>query len=309
MDVTSLFSNISLYFAIFLIASLSGMFSERSGVINIAIEGYMIIGALVYSILGSYMDSDRKHQNTQIIAMLGAMVVCGLFSVLQSYASIRLKANQIISGTAINILAQGIGLYLSTASIFGDSPLYIDSNYIVTSFDHNKQIFTLYLLIAIFIAAIIGVYFTFTKFGKWHISAGENPNALDSAGISVIRFRWGASTVSGMLAGLAGAMFVVCIGGAKFNGTTNGYGFLALAIMIVGRWRTSYVTLASLVFALFFALSKSLGVGSESSVWLANNSELVKALPFVVSLLVMVIFAKWSKPPKADGIPFDKSKR
>jgi ABC-type uncharacterized transport system permease subunit len=307
MDATSLFTDVSFLFSIFAIASVAGMISERSGVVNIAIEGYMIIGALVFSISGTYMSEASNF--SQIFSMLIAMVVCGLFSLLQSLSSIKLKSDQIIAGTAINVLAQGIGLYLATSGIFGNGT-QIDSGFTSLKFGGNT-IFTFYLVLAVIILAVVGIYFTFTKIGKWHIAAGENPNALDAVGISVIKFRWGAATVSGALAGLAGCIFVIYQRN-NFGGSTSGYGFLALAIMIVGQWRTSYITAASFVFSLFFAIAKELPhpqTMNSSYEWFKTNADLVSTFPFIISLLVMVGASKWSKVPKADGIPFDKAKR
>lgn len=308
-NITFLFSNTSLIFSIFIIAAIAGMISERAGVINVAIEGYMIIGGLTFSITGSLMNSDSQHGWTQILAILFAAIVCALFSMLQSLASIKLKANQIVAGTAINILAQGIGLYLATSSFFGTEATSITSNYLTMKFDGDKGIFTLYLVIAIVIAGVVGLYFTFTKVGIRHAATGENPNAIDAAGISVVKYRWGAAAMSGALAGIAGSIYVVGMVGGRFYGSTDGWGFLALAIMIVGQWRVKYISLGAFAFAIFFALSRSAGIAIDMGSWINSNTTLFKAVPFIISILIMVAFAKWSKPPKASGVPYDKSKR
>jgi ABC-type uncharacterized transport system permease subunit len=303
MDVTNLFSDISMLFVVFAIAAIAGMISERAGVINISIEGYMIIGALVFSITGHYLSG--KSNWMQLLAMVFAVAVCGVFSLLQSLSSIKLKSNQIISGTAINILAQGIAMFLATCGLFGNGT-QIMSGFTKINLDGGSGIFTLYLIIGVILIALVGVYFTFTRVGKWHIAAGENPNALDAVGINVVKFRWSAATVSGALAGLAGCFFIL-FQRDNFVGTTNGYGYLALAVMIIGQWRTSYITIAGLAFATFFACAQRFAFSDQE--WVKTNKDLVNTLPFVVSLIIMVGASKWSKVPKADGIPFDKSKR
>ncbi|AXK50764.1 ABC transporter permease [Spiroplasma alleghenense] len=300
---------ISGVFAIFLIASISGTLSERAGVVNISIEGFMTMGALSFAIAGSFMNSTGNSNWTQIIALVIAMGVSGLFALLHGYASIKLKSNQVVVGTAINILAQGIALYLATSGALGSDGTRIPTNYAMISFDNNANIFNLYLIIAILIASITGVFFTFTKIGKRYAACGENPHAVDAAGINVIKYRYIAIIISGMLAGLAGAMFVVVEISGSFRGSTAGWGFLALAIMIVGQWRVKYIVPSALLFSIMFGLGKYLWAINGVPESFATNQDLFKVLPFVGSLIVMVIFSKWSKAPKASGIPFDKSQR
>jgi ABC-type uncharacterized transport system permease subunit len=239
MDVTNLFSDISMLFVVFAIAAIAGMISERAGVINISIEGYMIIGALVFSITGHYLSG--KSNWMQLLAMVFAVAVCGVFSLLQSLSSIKLKSNQIISGTAINILAQGIAMFLATCGLFGNGCTLLSQE-----------------------------------------------------------------LVNDTLQPVAGCFFIL-FQRDNFVGTTNGYGYLALAVMIIGQWRTSYITIAGLAFATFFACAQRFAFSDQE--WVKTNKDLVNTLPFVVSLIIMVGASKWSKVPKADGIPFDKSKR
>lgn len=310
MEATyALFSGLTGFFAIFVLASLAGMISERSGVVNVGIEGFMIIGALTFSISGYYLDPGGKNQNTQFLAMIIAMIVCAGFAMLHALSAIKYNANQIVSGTAINILAQGIALFLATSKLMGFSTgVYIESGYTIMSFD-SKNIFSIYLIIALIIALVIGMYFTFTKIGTRHAATGENPNAIDAAGISVLKYRYSAVAMSGALAGLAGAFFVIIKLQGKFMGSTQGWGFLALAIMIVGQWRSKYITGASFVFAFFFAFSRQAAYLNFVNDWVKSNATLFQVLPFVLSIATMVAVSKWSRPPKADGIPFDKSKR
>ncbi|AHI53493.1 ribose/galactose ABC transporter permease [Spiroplasma sabaudiense Ar-1343] len=307
--ITVMFAFISGVFAIFLIAAISGTLSERAGVVNISIEGFMTMGALSFAIVGSFMNEDGQNNWSQIIALPAAMAVSGLFALLHGYASIRLKSNQVVVGTAINILAQGIALYLATSGILGSDGTRIPTNYSPVRFDGNAGILNLYLVIAIVVVIAVGVFFTFTKTGKRYAAVGENPNAVDAAGINIIKYRYFAIVLSGMLAGLAGAMFVVVKTSGTFRGSTDGWGFLALAIMIVGQWRMKFIAPAALLFSVMFGLGEWLWAINGVPLFISQNADLLKVFPFLGSLLVMVLFSKWSKAPKASGIPFDKAKR
>ncbi|QGS51809.1 ABC transporter permease [Spiroplasma tabanidicola] len=295
-------SSILIFFTIFLIAALSGLISERAGVVNIGIDGFMTIGALVFSLVGKGFNAN----GTQFFAIIIAMIVAAAFAMLHAFASITLKANQIISGTAINLVAQGIGLYIVSTSSIGVMGR-ISSGYTIMGWGQEK-FFTIYFLIAIIATFVAGIYFTFTTVGKRHIAAGENPSLLDVAGINVNKYRYIAILVSGSLAGLAGCFFVMLYSSASFNGTVNGYGYLGLTILVVGQWRIRYVVLFSFIFSTFFALARILPSSNISEFFTLNKS-LLQAFPFLFSLITMVIFSKKSSPPKANGIPFQKTTR
>ncbi len=297
--ISSLLENFSMFLVIFTLASIAGMISERAGVVNVGIEGFMIIGGLVTALVGADCYSSMGNIS-QILALLGAACAGATISLLHAFASIKLKADQIISGTAINLLAQGIGLYVATTG-----KTYIYAEYTPISFE-SKNFLTFYFLIAILITSITGLYFTFTKTGMRHISAGENPNALDAAGVNVIKYRYVAVIVSGAIASVAGGIFTITVKGSFFYGTADGYGFLALAIMIVGQWRVKYIALGASLFSLFFTISKLIPLyGGIKDTY----RDLFLVLPFVLSLLTMIVLSKWSKVPKAIGKPFEKSKR
>ncbi|AGR41794.1 ABC transporter permease [Spiroplasma diminutum] len=300
--VSSLMEYLSIYFAVFSLAALAGLIAERSGVVNVGIEGYMIIGALTTSLFGQSF-SESMGNTSQIIALLLGAIAGGIVSFLHSFAAIKLKADQIIAGTSINLLAQGFGLYLATSG----AKTQIESGYITITFDSYKFL-SIYLIIAILVTLISGLYFSFTRTGMRHISAGENPNALEAAGVNVIRYRVVAVFISGVIASLAGGIYLLTAGNANFYGTANGMGFLALAIMILGQWRVKFVLLGAASFALFFSISKAVPINLSGG-WLQKNSKLFQVLPFVISLITMVVLSKWSKPPAALGIPYDKAKR
>ncbi|QHX36337.1 ABC transporter permease [Spiroplasma sp. BIUS-1] len=309
--ISALFSDTSTFFAIFMLAAVAGMFSERSGVVNLGIEGYMTMGALGYSIFGYalHQSGANPSQWLQLIGLFVGAGVGALVSLLHAFTAIKLKGDQIISGTAINILAQGIALVLATSTLTGPEN-YINSGFITLGVGSGtSKILTVYLVIAIIISLVMGFYFTFTKTGTRHISAGENPHALDAAGISVNKYRLVCVILSGAIAGLSGAIFVVSRLLGSFAGSTQGYGYISLAIMILGQWRISMITLFSFVFSFMFALGTRLPVIENAGEWMKANGSLFRVLPFVMSLIVMMIFAKKSKPPKASGLPFDKAQR
>ncbi|ASP28087.1 ribose/galactose ABC transporter permease [Spiroplasma corruscae] len=309
MAANILLESISIYFVIFSLASLAGLVSEKSGVINVGIDGMMVIGALTYAIVGSKIYKSDSTDIMQIIPIILAALVAGLFALFHGLASIKLKANQIISGTAINLFAQGLAMFLTTTRGWTESNgTLITSGYSVISFSGSNNIFTLYLLLSIIITAFSGIYFSFTRTGTRHIAVGENPNAVSSAGVNVYKYRYLAVIVSGMIAGISGACFVIIKNNGNFFGTVNGFGFIALAIMIVGQWKIRYTVIASFIFSMFFAIGERI-INLTNSVWVLGNSNLFNILPFLLSIFTMITISKYSRPPKSIGQPYDKTIR
>ncbi|AKU79648.1 ABC transporter permease [Spiroplasma turonicum] len=290
------------FFTIFLISSISGLISERAGVINVGIDGFMTIGALIFCIVGKTMNNNL----TQFIAILVAIICASLFSLLHAFASITLKANQIISGTAINLFSQGIGLYFASSKNIS-SMGRINSGYTLIGWG-QENFLTIYFILAIIITFVVGIYFSYTTVGKRHIAAGENPSTLDVVGINVNKYRYIAILFSGLLAGLAGCFFVMIYNSSSFYGTVNGYGYLGLTILVVGQWRIKYILLFSFLFSVFFSLSNILPLLNIND-FLSTNKSLLQAFPFLLSIITMVIFAKKSSPPMAVGVPFIKTNR
>lgn len=302
-----LFQNIldaSLVFgAILLIAALSGLISEKAGVVNIGINGMMIIGALSFSVLG-HVFKGENHTYTLVFSLIIAGLIAAIFALIHGFATIVLKADHVVSGTAINLLAAGIGLVLTP--YFGQklenqdhiTMAYGFKNFGTTGINPQSII---YIAIALMIAASIFVYFKHTKFGLRHSAVGENPNAADSAAIKVNKYKWIAVTVSGFLAGIAGSIAVFRMN--QFNGNVQGLGFVALAIMIIGQWKTVLIIPSAIVFALIYGWATY--VGSDFPV----PQPILRMLPFVLSLVALVGLSKFQAAPKAAGAHFDKSKR
>ncbi|ERJ13699.1 ABC transporter permease [Haloplasma contractile] len=317
-----------IYTSILLITSLGGLFSERSGVVNIGLEGLMLIGAFASTIViwfwqGGNGDGQgllRTVENPQVfvwIAVLIGGLAGGLFAVLHAVASVSLKADQVISGTAINLLATGLTIFLAKA-IAGSQTIPIDYNLTKISaipllsripiigplLFSNNQLST-YI---VFLFAILVWYIIFkTSFGLRLRSCGEFPQAADSVGISVTFTRYRAVIISGILAGIGGALYMMTIT-REFSGTVKGLGFLALASLIFGKWRPINVIGATFFFGVMYTLGSYASV-SEALGKINLPQEFYNALPFVMTLIALLVFSKNAAAPKALGEPYDPGKR
>ncbi len=316
-----------LFAAPLLMVALGGMFSERSGVINIALEGIMIIGALCSCLfLRTLEDSGFGPAHPQLAMLYAILVAAGsgaLFALLLAFASVNLKADQTIGGTALNMFAPAFAIVLTWAiQGQGQTTILIPTwsritqetlgivekdtflqNLVFKSF-YQTTIWAIILLII----AVIVLYKT--RFGLRLRSCGEHPQAADSVGINVYRMRYAGVAISGFLGGIGGLAYTLAAGSA-FQSTVSGYGFLALAVMIFGNWKPWNILGASL----FFALFKILGSYSGSIPFLPKF-ENIKAseyiylmLPYIVTMVVLVLTSKKSRAPKSEGIPYDKGRR
>lgn len=306
-----------------LLVALGAMFSERSGIINIALEGIMIIGALVGCLTLHALDAagwgETNPQFGMLIAILVAAVCGAVFSLLLAFASINLKADQVIGGTALNIFAPAFAIILTWA-IQGQGQTTInipnwirigsagrDAGFWQTVIFKNCYL-TTPLAILILIVAIEILYKT--KFGLRLRACGEHPQAADSVGINVYKMRYAGVFISGILGGIGGLSFTVAAG-SGFQSSVAGYGFLALAVMIFGNWQPVRILFA----ALFFALFKVIGSYAGSIAFLpsfsnmANGSYVYQMLPYIVTMIVLIFTSKSSRAPKAEGIPYDKGER
>ncbi|MBQ6844392.1 MAG: ABC transporter permease [Agathobacter sp.] len=303
-----------------LLVALGGMFSERSGVINIALEGIMLIGAFigtlfVYFIQGSGM-------NPQVILLIGmfAAAVAGvLYALLLGVAAIHLKADQTISGTALNMLAPAIMLlvckmafmsdgvttnvafYIQKIPVLGDIPL-------IGELFFQKTYLTVILGMLILVITTIVLYKT--KFGLRLRACGEHPQAADSVGINVYKMRYAGVILSGVLGGIGGFFYAVSVMDGNSNGHTGvaGFGFLALAVMIFGQWKPVSIFFA----ALFFAFLRTVAYSVPLIPFLAAlgiDNAIYKMLPYVATMIILAFTSKKSRAPKAEGIPYDKGQR
>ena len=306
-----------------LLVALGGMFSERSGVINIALEGIMIIGALLSCLFLKFAENLGMGPSCPQLTMLVAILIAGVsglvFSLLLAFASINLKADQTIGGTALNTLAPAFSIILAWAiQGQGNTNIMIPTWIRIGSISQDASFFqrlifkncylTTPVAIVLFIAAVILLYKT--RFGLRLMACGEHPQAADSVGINVYKLRYAGVMISGFLGGIGGLAFTVAAG-SGFSSTVAGYGFLALAVMIFGNWKPLRILGA----ALFFALFKVLGSYATSIPFLpsfsniANSSYIYQMLPYIVTMIVLVFTSRNSRAPKAEGIPYDKGSR
>jgi len=299
-----------------LLASLGGLFSERSGVINIGLEGLMIIGSFASALFISQTFTD-SNSVIWIGILVGGLAGC-LISVLHAYASINLKANQVISGTAINLLAPAATLFLAQTInetnaqhiriISGlprfDLPILSDIPIIGELFFTRMYTTT----IITFLLVVLTWYVIFkTAFGLRLRACGEHPQAADSMGINVYKMRYFGVLASGFLAGLGGAVLVVTTS-SEFNGDVAGLGFLALAALIFGKWNPWSVLLASFFFGFMRTLG-SLATINDALKTLEIPTEFYNALPYVMTIFALIVFSRNATGPRAAGEPYDKGKR
>jgi len=304
-SVKIIIENSSLIFVVLILGALSGLISERSGVVNIGIEGMMTIGALAFVTFGKNIGPIWGNWS-QIVALLVAGIAGMAFAAFHAFASITLKSDQIISGVAINILAAAIALFV--VQLPGNNGFISLTNIYSLPKIGTSEFFNMYLLLAIIIIIIITIVLKHTKWGLQQTATGENPNAVDAAGINVIKRRYIAVLLSGLLAGLAGGIFPM-YASETFRGTVNGNGFIALAILIFGQWRVPLITIGAALFAIVETTGARITFIPNLAPWVSDNADLWNILPFVASLLVLVFTSRWSKTPKSLGIPFNKSKR
>lgn len=307
----------TMFFAIpLVIVALGGMFSERSGVINIALEGIMVIGGFTGISVISFLQGSMEGQALLLIAVLVSGITGGIFSLLHAFASVNLKADQTISGTALNMFApafvvfvarviQGVQQVQFTDTFhIGKVPLLGDIPFIGPILFQNAYITTYLGIIIVIIAEIV---INHTRFGLRLRACGEHPQAADSVGINVYKIRYLGVLISGVLAGIGGLVFIVPTS-TNFNGTVAGYGFLALAVLIFGQWRTKRIFFAAFFFGIMktFASAYS-GISFLKGLPISNG--VYKMIPYIATLIVLAFFSKTSQAPKAEGIPYDKGSR
>ena len=302
-----------------LIVALAGMFAERSGVINLALEGEMIFGSFMgaIAVYGFQMSGafENSPQLMFIVAMIIAAASGAVFSLLLSFSAINLKADQTIGGTALNMLAPAIVCTMGLA-FFNQEKLVMpkSTNYVIINdnisefgkiFADNMYIST-YIVITVFVLLSIWVYKS--KTGTRMRACGEHPQAAASVGVNVYAMRYLGTTISGALAGLGGYVYIATTAGGTADSSVAGMGFLALAIMIFGNWKPLGIALG----AIMFGFLKCLSVMS-SQIDLLNSLELpmyfYNIIPYFMVLVVLALTAKKSGCPKAEGIPYDKGMR
>ncbi len=319
MNILFLVFQQTMFFSIpLLIVALGGVFTERGGITNIALDGMMIMGAFTGIFFINQMQGQMSGQLLLILAILISTATGMVFSLLHAYASINMKSDQIISGTALNMFAPAFAIF--TARMIqsnGVQQIQFDNTFRIHSvpvlgdipiigglFFQNAYI-TTYLGFIILAVSVVVLYKT--RFGLRLRACGEHPHAADSVGINVYKMRYAGVMISGALSGLGGLVFVIPTS-TNFNETVAGYGFLALAVMIFGQWKPLRVLFA----AFFFGLMKT--IASTYSVipilaTAAIPSDVYKMIPFIATLIVLAFSSKASQAPRAVAVPYDKGSR
>lgn len=343
--MTFLIQQTMLFAVPLMIVALAGVFAERSGIINLALEGIMIFGAFAGVLFVNLVQKAGVYdaakaagdwvalQGFELLAMLVAALLGALFSLLLSFASINLRADQTIGGTALNMLAPAIVLFFirlianqnTLQMATGDSASWFmikkttlgfsrtaDLGFLGNTLLHKVYLAT-YICIILFVVLSIILYKT--RFGLRLRACGENPQAADSLGINVYKMRYAGTTISGALAGMGGFVYALTTTNCTSNGDVAGFGFLALAVMIFGNWKPLNIAGASLIFGVFKCIAASytsLDINGDGVYWLAElgvSSHIYRMLPYVITLIVLAFTSKKSRAPKAEGQPYDKGQR
>ena len=343
--MTFLIQQTLLYAVPLMIVALAGVFAERSGIINLALEGIMIFGAFIGVLFvnlvqqaGWFAQAKASGdwvalQGFEIMAMAVSALMGAIFSLLLSFASVNLKADQTIGGTALNLMAPALVLFfiriianqnilqmaegdaaswfMFKKSFFGygrnDEMGFFGSTFI------DKTYLATYVSILLFVLLAILLYKT--RFGLRLRSCGENPQAADSLGINVYKMRYIGTTISGALAGMGGFVYALTTANCASTGDVAGFGFLALAVMIFGNWKPLNIAGAALLFGLFKCIAasySSIDINGDGVFFLKElgiSAHLYRILPYLVTLVVLAFTSKKSRAPKAEGIPYDQGQR
>ena len=304
-----------LFASILILVALGGCFAEHSGVINLGLEGIMVIGALGGALMMRYLPGTTPAFLMILLVVLASTAAGVLYSVLLAVAAINFKADQTIVGTAMNMLGTAVATVIVKAINIAANPddvsstiQYVDAK---TAFIINIHGFEFNWFMVLTLIALIVSYVALykTRFGLRLMACGEHPQAADSVGINVYKMRWAGVLISGFLGGLGGIVYITAgVSEWKFEYGVAGFGFLALAVMIFGQWKPTRIALAALLFGLFRALS-NVYTGFDVLVALKLPSTLYNMFPYIISLIVLVFVSKNSRAPKAEGIPYDKGQR
>ncbi len=350
--MTFLIQQTLLYAVPLMLVALAGVFAERSGIINLALEGIMIFGAFigvlfVRTMQGTALFSSAfaaqnwlAMQGLELLAMLVSAVLGAVFSLLLSFASVNLRADQAIGGTALDLMAPALVLFIiriiatqnTLQMASGDAASWFMIKKTTLGFERtddlgflgNTLLHQVYLAtyVCIILFVVLSIIMYKTRFGLRMRSCGENPQAADSLGINVYKMRYAGTTISGALAGMGGFVYALTTANCASTGDVAGFGFLALAVMIFGNWKPLNIAGAAILFGLFKCIAASyssidingdgvymlaqIGASSNMSYMLPH---LYRMLPYIITLLVLAFTSKSSRAPKAEGVPYDKSTR
>ena len=300
---------------VLILVALGGCFSEHSGVINLGLEGIMIMGALGGALTMRYLGENSSHFATILAVVLVSAAVGMVYSCLLAVACINFKADQTLVGTALNLLGTAGATVIVKAINTAANPDDVSS---IIQYAGAKKAFTVsigsfefswFMLITALLLVASYVLLYKTRFGLRLMACGEHPQAADSVGINVYKMRWAGVLISGFLGGLGGIVFITAgVSEWRFEYGVAGFGFLSLAVMIFGQWKPQRIALAALLFGFFRALG-NVYTGFAFLKVMNLPSSVYNMLPYIISLIVLAFTSKNSRAPKAEGIPYDKGQR
>lgn len=304
-----------IFASVLALVALGGCFSEHSGVINIGLEGIMVIGALGGALMMKYLPDSTAAPFVILLVILASVAAGMIFSLFLGVAAINFNADQTLVGTALNLLGPAAAVVIVRAINMAES---IDNVSSTVAYKQAKKAFLVniggfefnwFMLIALILLILSYVVLYKTKFGLRLLACGEHPQAADSVGINVYKMRYAGVLISGALGGLGGLVYITAgVSEWKFENGVAGFGFLALAVMIFGQWKPVNIGLAALLIGLFRALS-NVYTGFDVLVALKLPGIIYNMLPYIISLVVLIFVSKNSRAPKAEGIPYDKGQR
>ena len=304
-----------IFSSVLLLVALGGCFAEHSGVINLGLEGIMVMGALGGALMMRYAPVGISKFALILLVLLAAIGAGTLYSMLLGIACIYFNADQTIVGTALNMLGTAGATVLVKAINTAANPDDVSST--IQYIEQKKAFivrmgsfeFNWFMVIAVIALIIAYVVLYKTRFGLRLMACGEHPQAADSVGINVYKMRTWGVLISGMYGGLGGICYILAgVSEWKFENGVAGFGFLALAVMIFGQWKPQKIALAALLFGAFRALGNVYG-GFDFLAALNIPSTVYNMMPYIISLVVLSLTSKTSRAPKAEGIPYDKSTR
>ena len=304
-----------LFASVLILVALGGCFSEHSGVINIGLEGIMVMGALGGALMMKFLPDGISAIVMIVLVVLASILLGMLYSLLLGVAALNFKADQTLVGTAMNLLGTAAATVFVKAMNTAES---VDNVSSTIQYINAKKAFLVningfefnwFMLLALIALVCSYVVLYKTRFGLRLMACGEHPQAADSVGINVYKMRYAGVLISGMLGGLGGIVYITAgVSEWKFEYGVAGFGFLALAVMIFGQWKPTRIALAALLFGFFRALG-NVYTGFEFLKALNLPSGVYNMLPYIVSLIVLAFTSKKSRAPKAEGIPYDKGLR
>ncbi len=304
-----------IFASVLLLVALGGCFSEHSGVINIGLEGIMVMGALGGALMMKFLPAGTSAFVVVLLTVLASILLGMIYSLLLAVAAVNFKADQTLVGTAMNLLGTAAATVFVKAMNTAADPDNVSST--IQYLDGRKAFlvniggfeFNWCMLLAVIALVIAYVVLYKTRFGLRLCACGEHPQAADSVGINVYRMRYAGVLISGVLGGLGGIVYIIAgVSEWKFENGVAGFGFLALAVMIFGQWKPTRIALAALLFGFFRALGNVYS-GFDLLSNLNLPSSVYNMLPYVISLVVLAFTSQNSRAPKAEGIPYDKGQR